>query len=220
MSLLPFECLPSRYVWILNCMYWFQLLPCNRFSHPVSKLSCLKSFRLSVASQILWKFPFTATSDGGLHSICLVDHISFVRCIFLIALWHNSELKSVISQPINLFVATANQCYGPITTIWRDGQVVKHIPWSAFHFSKTDWECVLEASHILAVSDVLSSWQYQNWHVNRILIEFSNPFLLRKSRHFGEHSLPLKSSRQPGKPNAISLHLPSIVMQSMMGWKR
>jgi hypothetical protein len=60
------------------------------------------------------------------------------------------------SQPINLFVATADQRYGPITTIRRDTRVVKHIPWSVFRFSETDWERVLEASHILAVSEVFS----------------------------------------------------------------
>jgi hypothetical protein len=76
--------------------------------------------------------------------------------VFLITFWHNIELMTINSQPINLFVATADQRYGPITTIRRDGQVMKHIPWSAFQFSETDWERVLEASHILAVSEVLS----------------------------------------------------------------
>jgi hypothetical protein len=76
--------------------------------------------------------------------------------VFLITFWHNIELMTINSQPINLFVATADQRYGPITTIRRDGQVMKHIPWSAFRFSETDWERVLEASHILAVSEVLS----------------------------------------------------------------
>jgi hypothetical protein len=95
-------------------------------------------------------------SDGGLLSICLADHTSFVRSVFLIAFWHNIESITTVSQPINLFVATADQRYGPITTIRRDGQVIKHIPWSVFRFSETDWERVLEASHILAVSEVHS----------------------------------------------------------------
>ncbi|KAN0111926.1 hypothetical protein V8E52_008016 [Russula decolorans] len=49
-------------------------------------------------------------------------------------------------------LTTADQWYGPITTIRREGRVVKHILWSAFHFSKTYWERVSEASHILAQS--------------------------------------------------------------------
>jgi hypothetical protein len=52
-------------------------------------------------------------SDGGLRSICLVDHTSFVRCVFLIAFQHNIRLIAINSQPINLFVATADQRYGP-----------------------------------------------------------------------------------------------------------
>jgi hypothetical protein len=94
-------------------------------------------------------------SDGGPRSICLTDHTSYDRCVFLI-IPDNIKLITINAQPINLFVATADQRYGPITTIRREGRVVKHIPWSAFYFSETDWERVLEASHILTVSEVLS----------------------------------------------------------------
>jgi hypothetical protein len=56
-------------------------------------------------------------------------------------------------QAINLFVASADHRYGPITTIRRDGRVVKHIPWSAFEFGDRDWDRVKEASEILIVCE-------------------------------------------------------------------
>jgi hypothetical protein len=67
------------------------------------------------------------------------------------------QLTSVHLQPINLFIATADQRYGPITTIRRDGKIVKHIPWTAFSMSEVDWARAKEVAEILAVSNALSS---------------------------------------------------------------
>jgi hypothetical protein len=54
-------------------------------------------------------------------------------------------------QPINLFISTADQWYGPITTICCEGHILKHIPWTAFATSKNNWERVKEVSEILLV---------------------------------------------------------------------
>jgi len=56
-------------------------------------------------------------------------------------------------KAINLFVSSADHRYGPITTIQREGQIVKNIPWSAFVFSERDWERVEEAAEILEVRE-------------------------------------------------------------------
>ena len=56
-------------------------------------------------------------------------------------------------QLINLFIASADHHYGPITTIQHEGHIVKHIPWSAFQLSGRDWARVIEAAEILAVCD-------------------------------------------------------------------
>ena len=56
-------------------------------------------------------------------------------------------------KAINLFVSSADHRYGPITTIQSEGQIVKHIPWSAFALSKGDWERVKEAGEILDVHE-------------------------------------------------------------------
>ena len=46
---------------------------------------------------------------------------------------------------------SADQMYGPITTLWRDNHLVKHIPWSAFKMVELDWMRVIDAHDILAV---------------------------------------------------------------------
>jgi len=56
------------------------------------------------------------------------------------------------SQAINLFISSADQLYGPITTLWQDGQLIKHIPWTAFNLNDLDWEWVLDMKMILAMS--------------------------------------------------------------------
>jgi len=54
-------------------------------------------------------------------------------------------------QAINLFVSSADEVYGPITTIHREGRTIKHIPWAAFKLSEGDWQRVLLARNILEV---------------------------------------------------------------------
>lgn len=54
-------------------------------------------------------------------------------------------------QAINSFVATADDKFGPITTIRRDGKVVKKIPWLAFRLDEADWRRVRLCADILAV---------------------------------------------------------------------
>jgi hypothetical protein len=62
-----------------------------------------------------------------------------------------------LQQPIQLFLATADQRFGPITTIRSYGRIVKHIPWTAFTFSDDDWNRVKEAADLLAVRDLITA---------------------------------------------------------------
>jgi len=57
-----------------------------------------------------------------------------------------------IFQPINLFTLSADQLYGPITTMQDDRQLTKNIPWVAFALDESDWAHVLDAKMILAMS--------------------------------------------------------------------
>jgi hypothetical protein len=49
-------------------------------------------------------------------------------------------------------VASADEKFGPITTVRRDQQPVKHIPWAAFKMVEADWKRVIDARDILGVS--------------------------------------------------------------------
>ena len=57
-------------------------------------------------------------------------------------------------QAINLFLSSADEVYGPITTIRRNGHIIKHLPWSAFRLSDSDWKRVLDVKTILQVCKI------------------------------------------------------------------
>lgn len=54
-------------------------------------------------------------------------------------------------KAINQFVSVADDLFGPITIIRKDGKIVKKIPWSAFKFAAVDWERVKDCKVILEV---------------------------------------------------------------------
>ena len=54
-------------------------------------------------------------------------------------------------QPINLFLRSADELYGPITTICIKGQPPKWITWASFEFLDVDWQRVKDAQDILQV---------------------------------------------------------------------
>jgi hypothetical protein len=64
-------------------------------------------------------------------------------------------------KAINLFVSSADHCYGPITTIRHEGQIVKYIPWSVFEFLERDWKRVKEGLELLAVCERYLSFLQQ-----------------------------------------------------------
>lgn len=55
-------------------------------------------------------------------------------------------------QAISLFISGADQLFGPMTTVRKNGRLVKHIPWSAFRLDDEDWQRVNDVTEILAVS--------------------------------------------------------------------
>ncbi|KIK74143.1 hypothetical protein PAXRUDRAFT_171346 [Paxillus rubicundulus Ve08.2h10] len=48
----------------------------------------------------------------------------------------------MVLQPINLFISSADELFGPITTIRCNGMVSKHISWTEFMFKASNWEHV------------------------------------------------------------------------------
>jgi len=57
-----------------------------------------------------------------------------------------------------MFVKSADELFGPITTIRRPGSPAKHIPWTAFTIGPMDWERVNTTRNI--VSDANNIQQY------------------------------------------------------------
>ncbi len=54
-------------------------------------------------------------------------------------------------QPMTSFTATADARFDAITTIRKNGKIVKKIPWSAFRLEKEDWDRVKLCIEILEV---------------------------------------------------------------------
>jgi hypothetical protein len=66
----------------------------------------------------------------------------------------NPTFHAVINlhiKPIKLFITAADELFGPITVICREGQIEKQIRWGAFQLKEADWACVVDAKAILAV---------------------------------------------------------------------
>ncbi|KAF9238703.1 hypothetical protein BU15DRAFT_47458, partial [Melanogaster broomeanus] len=59
---------------------------------------------------------------------------------------------------IKLFINSADEIFGPITTIRQNGKVANHLLWTAFIFKPADWECVNNTHTI--ISDANNIQQY------------------------------------------------------------
>jgi hypothetical protein len=56
-----------------------------------------------------------------------------------------------LHQPINLFLKSADELYGPITTLCSHGRITAKIRWDAFVLFDSDWDRVRDARDILEV---------------------------------------------------------------------
>ncbi|KIM61041.1 hypothetical protein SCLCIDRAFT_122924, partial [Scleroderma citrinum Foug A] len=88
--------------------------------------------------------------------------------------------------PINLFLSSADELFGPITTIRHNGKVVKHIPWSAFAFKVSDWEHLNDTCSIIAdVNNLQQSFSSDThatlWRVIPALEELQTAWEAKKS---------------------------------------
>jgi hypothetical protein len=57
---------------------------------------------------------------------------------------------------------SADELYGPITTLRHNNRLVKHIPWNAFKMGERDWVRVVDARDILQVNEVVPQFYYKN----------------------------------------------------------
>ena len=63
-----------------------------------------------------------------------------------------------------MFISSADELFGPITSIRRPGYPVKHIPWTAFAIKSSDWERANDTHAILSDANSIQhlfSYEYQ-----------------------------------------------------------
>lgn len=125
-------------------------LICIRFRLLANVLNTLNNFSWNARSIIRSRSLFIAMSNGVLHSGCLINQISYARWVKWFG-FDGSTHWYDISQPINLFLKSADTLYGHITTVHHNRQVMKKMPWSAFKLMDGDWETVRDVRDILKV---------------------------------------------------------------------
>jgi hypothetical protein len=63
-----------------------------------------------------------------------------------------------VRQAVQLFIAAADELFGPITVLHCNGRVFKKIPWSAFKIIELDWVRVLDVKLILEDSNHIQKY--------------------------------------------------------------
>ncbi|KAG6912193.1 hypothetical protein DXG01_016590, partial [Tephrocybe rancida] len=58
-----------------------------------------------------------------------------------------------LRQAVSLFISSADELFGPITTLRKNNRIVKHIDWVAFKLLDDDWARVIDTRDILADSN-------------------------------------------------------------------
>lgn len=111
-----------------------------------------------------------------------------------------------------MFLTSADEMYGPITTLRCDNRLVKHIPWSAFKMADQDWLRVVDVRDILGVRSLILRSRIPTNQFIRIPIESSNISPLRSNRHCGVPFPLLKSFSQHGRRNQQYLNIPCTKM--------
>ncbi|KIM50460.1 hypothetical protein SCLCIDRAFT_34272 [Scleroderma citrinum Foug A] len=91
-----------------------------------------------------------------------------------------------LHQPINLFISSADELFGPITTICCNGQVAKRIPWSMFTFKVSNWEHLNDVHSIIAdANNLQQSFSSETcamlWHAIPALKELQMAWKAKKN---------------------------------------
>ena len=119
-----------------------------RFNLHPSARNSFKSYKSNAASPCPWMFHLETTHNGDQ----MERWSSEVACSERYVIYLSGETVdnlNVLLQLINLFLAVANELFGPITMIRKSGFAVKHISWRAAEFGDEDWKRLKEISDIL-----------------------------------------------------------------------
>lgn len=91
-----------------------------------------------------------------------------------------------------MFISSADELFGPITTIRRPSHAVKHIPWTAFAFTNRDWERVNDTRIVISdandMQQIFSSEQHPTlWRAIPALEELQSAW--EKKRDMPKYAL-------------------------------
>lgn len=119
-------------------------------------------------------------------------------------------------QPITLFLRSADDLYGPITTLHSNGCIVKKIPWITFQLGDNDWKWVRDVRDILQVCCLKG---FNLFHLlifcSRIQTKSSNTSHQNDYQCSGMHFPPSRSYRLPGKQSSTQWRFSTTILQSM-----
>jgi hypothetical protein len=110
---------------------------------------------------------------------------------------------------------SADELYGPITTVRTNGKIVKKIPWSAFQLGDDDWKRVKYLRNILEVCH-LKLFNFLLIIRDRTRIKYNNTSRQNDYQRFGVRSLRLRSCKLFGKRNSTHSIISTITLQSPM----
>lgn len=131
---------------------------------------------------------------------------------------HDNKMFTTIFQAINRFVAIADELFGPITVIRKDGRIDKKIHWLAFKFSDQDWARVGDCKAILEVRRSILQCNHVSF-ISRMQTVSSNSFPQARTYQSTNPSRQSKHYSQIGRTNSIIHNLPSFIRHWKQVWR-
>src|ERR1700678_2716157 len=150
---------------------YFYLLPfCDNIQASGQRIEYFESTQLHCGLEEALKIPLHCNIRWGTAYKMLEQSHKLRQASILTIFSLFRVLTSRCEQRIALFLASADEMYGPITTLRRDNRISKHIPRSAFKLTDLDWTRVVDARDILGVSIVNFTYIFHSF----IFIQDSN----------------------------------------------
>jgi hypothetical protein len=104
-----------------------------------------------------------------------------------------------------LYLSSADEIFGPITTLRRNNRVVKHVPWSAFKLGDSDWERVVDVRDILNVSEVFCSlFRIKFTHIIGLESDSATLFFRKRTHPLACSSRPRRFAVKMGEETRVT----------------
>jgi hypothetical protein len=114
-------------------------------------------------------------------------------------------------QAMTLFINCADDLFGKITVIRKEGRIVKEIPWTAFALSADDWRRVADARDLLEVRLSHLVVKYSTYLVGRTQTVFNSAFHQRMKPRCGEPCRSSKTCKDVGRKSVMEQRVLSVL---------